>query len=194
MSDEAPFLSAVWMSERPVAREHVAPTIEAVLARDRAAHERDRRVRAGALLALTLLLPVLLWSAAHGVTPLVRGAYGLMAVGSAMIVAAEWVYLEWSRQALPGPADARSQLQLTAFMLMRQAMLLKTAPLWSAPVFIGAALIGLWLYQYRTHPAAFSLWIIIVAGWVATVLATRSTRARLDGRRHQMESLLNELQ
>ena len=53
------------------------------------------------LFALALLVPTMLWGAAYGVTPLVRGAYALMAVGSAMIVAAEWIYLEWSRQALP---------------------------------------------------------------------------------------------
>ena len=55
--------------------------------------------------------------------------YALMAVGGAVIVFAEWTYLEWSRQALPGPADARSQLQKTAFMLARQVMLMNTAPI-----------------------------------------------------------------
>ena len=193
MNDEAGSLSAVWMSDRPVARERVAPTIEAVLARDRTEHEHDHRVRVGALLALTLLLPVLLWSAAHGVTPLVRGAYALMSVGSAMIVAAEWIYLEWSRQALPGPVDARTQLQKAALMLTRQAMLLRMGPIWSAPVFIGGALIGLWLYRDRTHAAAFVVWTITLAGWVAAVVGTTFVRARLHPRRQQIERLLREL-
>jgi hypothetical protein len=141
-----------------------------------------------------LLLPVLLWSAAHGVTPLVRGAYALMAAGGAVIVFAEWSYLEWSRQALPGPADARSQLQKAAFMLGRQVMLMNTAPIWSSPVFIGVTLIGVWLYRERTHAEAFVIWTITTAGWLATALGTIAVRARLNERKLQMERLLGELQ
>ena len=194
MSDEARVLSAVWMSERPVDRASVMAAIDTVLDIDRAARERERLVRIGALVAMAFLLPMMLWSAAHGVTPLVRGAYALMAAGGAVIVFAEWTYLEWSRQALPGPADARSQLQKTAFMLTRQVMLINTAPLWSAPVFIGAALIGLWLYRERTHAGAFAVWTIIAAGWLEMWLGTVPVRARLHERRQQMERLLGELQ
>jgi hypothetical protein len=194
MSDDARLLSAVWMSDHPVDKARVMSAIDTVLDRDRAARERERRIRIGALVALTFLLPIMLWSAAHGVTPLVRGAYALMAAGGAVIVFAEWIYLEWSRQALPGPADARSQLQKTAFMLARQVMLMKTAPIWSSPVFIGVALIGVWLYRERTHAEAFVVWTITVAGWLAIGLGTIAVRARLNERRQQMERLLGELQ
>lgn len=195
MNDDATSLSAVWMSDQPVSKERVASTVEAVLDEDRAARTRERGIRGGCLLALALLLPVLLWCAAHGVTPLVRGAYALMAVGSAMLVAVEWIYLDWSRQALPGPADARSQLQRTAFMLRRQAMLMQTAPLWAAPVFIGTAMIGLWLYWERTHAAGFAMWTITAAAaWLALVLGPATARARLSDRLRQMERLLGDLQ
>ena len=107
---------------------------------------------------------------------------------------AEWSYLEWSRQALPGPADARSQLQKTAFMLTRQVMLMNTMPIWSSPVFIGVALIGVWLYRERTHAEAFVIWTITTAGWLATALGPVAVRARLNERQQQMERLLGELQ
>jgi hypothetical protein len=192
--DKALSLSAVWMSGPPASKERVTSIIDRVLDEDHQARERERRVRIGGLLAAALLVPALLWGAAYGVTPLVRGAYALMAVGTAAIVAAEWVYLAWSRQALPGPADARSQLQTTAFMLARQVVLLKTAPIWSAPVFVGVALIGAWLYRERTHVGAFGLWAIVVAGWLLAGRGTTSARAKLNERRLQIERLLSELQ
>jgi hypothetical protein len=194
MNDEAHVLSAVWMSEHAVDRARVLSAIDAVLDKDRAARARERKMRIGALAALVVLLPILVWAAAHGVTPLVRGAYALMAVGGAVIVFAEWTYLEWSRQALPGPADARSQLQKAAFMLARQVMLLNTAPIWSSPVFIGVALIGVWLYRERTHAEAFVIWTITAAGWLAMGLSTIAVRRRLNERKQQMEQLLGEMQ
>jgi hypothetical protein len=193
MSDDARWLSAAWMSEDPAEKADVTLTIEAVLDRDRAEADRDRRTRIGSLVAVGLLLPVVLWAAAHGVTPLVRGAYALMAIGLAVIVTAEWLYLEWSKQALPGPVDARSQLQKTAFMLTRQARLLTTAAMWSSPVFIGAALIGAWLYRERTHTEAIVVWAITAAGWLAMGLGTVGVGARLTRRREQLERLLAEL-
>lgn len=192
MSDNAPSLSAVWMSDQPEDKERVMSAIDTVLAKDRAA--RARRIRVGSLSALACLLPAILWATAHGVTPLVRGAYALMAVGSAMVVLAEWMYLDWSRRALPGPADARSQLQRTAFMLARQVRLMRTAPLWSSPIFVGVAMIGLWLYRERSHSEAFVLWTITAAGWLAAWLGTVSARSKLNERRLQMERLLSELQ
>jgi hypothetical protein len=194
MSDDARELSAVWMSDHPVDKASVMSAIDTVLDKDRAARDRERRIRIGPLVALALLLPVLLWSAAHGVTPLVRGAYALMAVGGAVIVFAEWTYLAWSSQALPGPADARSQLQKTAFLLARQVMLMNTAPILSSPVFIGLALIGVWLYRERTHAEAFVLWTITAASWLAVALGTAAVRARLNEQKQQMERLLGELQ
>ena len=194
MSEDARVLSAIWMSDHPVDKAGVMSAIDTVLAKDRAARARERRTRIGALVALAFLLPMMLWSAAYGVTPLVRGAYALMAAGGAVIVFAEWTYLEWSRQLLPGPADARSQLQKAAFMLARQVMLMNTAPIWSSPVFIGVALIGVWLFRERTHAEAFVVWTITTAGWVATALGTVAVRARLNERKQQMERLLGELQ
>jgi hypothetical protein len=194
MSDDSLSLSAVWMSDHPVGKEHVMSTIQTVLENDRASRARERRIRIGSLLALTCLLPIMLWAAAHGVTPLVRGAYALMAAGSAAIVCAEWMYLEWSREALPGPADARSQLQRTAFMLSRQMMLLNTAPVWAAPIFVGVGMIGLWLYRERNHSEGFFLWIVMVAGWLGAWLGGASTRARLNEQELLMQRLLNELQ
>ena len=194
MSEDARVLSAIWMSDHPVGKAGVMSAIDTVLAKDRAARARERRTRIGALVALAFLLPMMLWSAAYGVTPLVRGAYALMAAGGAVIVFAEWTYLEWSRQLLPGPADARSQLQKAAFMLARQVMLMNTAPIWSSPVFIGVALIGVWLFRERTHAEAFVVWTITTAGWVATALGTVAVRARLNERKQQMERLLGELQ
>jgi hypothetical protein len=163
---------------------------------DNAADREDlsQDIRIGALVALAFLLPMMLWAAAHGVTPLVRGAYALMAVGGGAIVIAEWIYLQWSRQALPGPVDARSQIQKTAFMLGRQVMLMNTAATWSSPVFVGVTIIGVWLYRERTHAEAFALWTITVAGWLAMELGTVAARVRLNDRRQQMERLLSELQ
>jgi hypothetical protein len=194
MNEDARVLSAVWMSDHPVDKASVMTAINTVLDQDRAARARERRIRVGALVALALLLPLMLWSAAHGVTPLVRGAYALMAAGGAVIVCAEWIYLEWSRQALPGPADARSQLQKAAFMLARQVMLMSTAPIWSSPVFIGVALIGVWLYRERTHAEAFVVWTISTAGWLAAGLGTVAVRGKLNERKLQMERLLGELE
>ncbi|MEO7189889.1 MAG: hypothetical protein ABI051_02415 [Vicinamibacterales bacterium] len=169
-------------------------SIDTVLERDRAARQRERGIRVGLLLVLVCLLPTMLWAAAHGVTPLVRAAYALMAAGSAVAVFAEWMFLDWSRRALPGPADACSQLQRTASMLARQIVLMKTAPIWSSPIFVGVAMIGLWLYRDRAHSEAFVLWAITGAGWVAAGLGTASARAKLNKRRLQMEQLLSELQ
>src|SRR5262245_53425531 len=115
MNDDARFLSTVWMTEPRADKERLMAAIDIVLEKDRAARNREHAIRGGSLIVLACLVPTMLWAAAHGVSPLVRGAYALMAAGSAVVVFAEWAYLEWSRQALPGPADARSQLQRTAF-------------------------------------------------------------------------------
>jgi len=69
-----------------------------------------------------------------------------------------------------------------------------TAPIWSSPVYIGVALIGVWLYRERTQAEAFVVWTIAAAGWLAAGLGTVAVRARLNQRRQQMERLLGELQ
>jgi hypothetical protein len=117
----------------------------------------------------------------------------MMAVGCGAIVAAEWLYLEWSRQALPGPTDAQSQLRITAFMLGRQARLMNIAALWSSPIFLGVMLIAAWMYQQRTHAGALVLGVVTVGAWIAAGLSAWSVSARIDNRRHEMERLLNEL-
>jgi len=193
MIDDTSALPAVWTSNEPARDGSAASAIARVLEKDRAARERERRVRHGSLLALACLLPVLLWAAAHGVTPLVRGAYALMAAGAAALVSAEWLYLDWSAQGLPGPVDARSQLQTTAFMLTRQMRLLKTAPFWTSPLFAGAILIGVWMYGARTHAGAFLVWTVTAAGWMGGALGTASARSRLSETKLELERLLRDL-
>jgi hypothetical protein len=188
MNDDA--LPAIWTSDSPVNKEAV---MSAMLDEDRALRDKDLRIRIAFALALAVLCPVLVWGAAYGISPLVRGGYGLMAVGTALLVATEWMYLTWSRQALPGPADARSQLQTSAFLLSRQASLMRTAPLWCAPIFIGTGLIGLWLYQQRSATGGSLLWAAIVTAWIVASVGGVSTATKLHERRRRMERLLTDL-
>jgi hypothetical protein len=192
MNDDA--LPAIWTSDPPADKETLMTAMNAVLEEDRADRDKDRRLRAGFLFApLALLCPTLIWCAVYGISPLVRGGYALMAVGTALVVSKEWMYLTWSRQALPGPADARSQLQRSTFLLSRQASLARMAALWFAPVFLGTALIGLWLFQQRSATGGSLLWAVVVAGWTAVSLGGMSMGAKLDERRLRMERLLAEL-
>ena len=59
-----------------------------------------------------------------------------MAMGTAMVLFAKWLHRTWSRQALPGAAGARSELQKLALVVARQAGLCRTTPIWCAPVFL----------------------------------------------------------
>jgi hypothetical protein len=191
MNDDS--LSAIWMSDPPVDKEVVMNAINAVLDEDRAAFDKDRWIRIGGVFALGLLCPALMFCAVYGISPLVRGGYALMAVGTALLVSLEWMFLSWSRQAQPGPADARSQLQLSAFLLSRQSGLLKMAALGCAPIFVGVALLGLWTYQQRSAAGGFLLWAVVVAGWVVVSVGGMSMGAKLDERRRRMERLLADL-
>ena len=186
-------LSSVWTGDPPMEKNAVLAAVTAVLHEDRASRERERAIRIPSLLALAVLCPVLLWCAAYGISPIIRGAYALMAAGSAVLVATEWMFFEWDRHALPGPMDARSQLQKTAFMLARQATLMKTALLWSAPVFIGTALIGLWLYQERSHGAGYLLWAFVGPAWCVASIGGGAMGVKLDQRRLRIERLLTDL-
>ena len=67
--------------------------VNAVLNEDRAAREKDRWTNIGGGLSVALLCPALLWCAAYGITPLVRGGYALMAAGTAILVSTGWMYL-----------------------------------------------------------------------------------------------------
>jgi len=166
--------------------------MNAVLDDDRAACEKDRWVRVASVIAVGLLCPALLWFAANGRTPLVRGGYSLMAMGTAMVLFAEWLHRTWSRQALPGAADARSELQKLALVVARHASLCRTAPIWCAPVFLGALLVGTWVYQERSVSGGYLLWASIGTAWVMSWMTGFSKAKKLTERRTQIESLLSE--
>ncbi len=191
MNDDS--LPALWISDPPAKKEAVMSAMNAVLDEDRAVREKDRGIRIAFVLALALLCPALMWCAAYGTSPLVRGGYALMAVGTALLVSTDWMYLTWSRQALPGPADARSQLQKSTFLLSRQASLMRMASLWCAPIFIGTGFIGLWLYQQRSAAGGALLWAAVVTGWIVVSMGGMSMAVKLDARRRRMERLLTEL-
>ena len=191
MTDDS--LPAIWMSDAPMGKEHLLSAMHAALEADRAAGRREFVARGASAAALALLCPVLLWAAAYGKTPLVRGGYALMAVGAAVAVFAEWMYLSWSRQAFPGPVDARSQLQSSALMLFRQSTLMRTAALWCAPLFVGTAFIATWLYQERGHMAGYLLRITVAVTWCVSAAGGGSMAAQLDHRRRRLEELLTDV-
>lgn len=190
MSEDS--LPAAWIADQPIQNNSVLAATNAVLDEDRACREREGTMRIVSLLALALLCPALLWCAAYGVAPLVRGGYALMAAGSAVLVTIEWIYLAWSHQALPGPADARSHLQRTAFVLARQARLMRTAALWCAPIFVGTALIGMWLFQEVNHVAGYLLWATVGTAWCLVSMGGGATAAKLDERRVRVEQVLGD--
>jgi len=186
-------LRETWVSGQPLDPGWVTNAMNAVREEEtRDARGRERWIHRIAVLAVLGLCPVLLWCAAFGVAPMVRAGYALMAVGTAMMVFAEWLFSAWSRQGLPGPVDTRSQLQKTAFVLSRQAHLLRTAPLWCAPIFAGTALVVTWVYRERSHPAAYVLWGLVGAAWLLAASSGRSQGAALDTRRNRLLELLND--
>ena len=191
MNDDA--LRAIWISNQPAHEESLMTTVAAVLEEDRADQQKERLARFGAAVVRGLLCPALLWFTAFGKTPLVRGGYALMAVGAAVMLSAEWMNRTRSRKALPGPVDTRSQLQTTASLLSRQVTHYRACAVWSAPVFLGAALIGAWIYQERSQTAGAALWLAIAAAWVAASIMTSSKGRKLDERRARMERLLSDL-
>ena len=193
MSEDASALQTAWMSEAAGREPDLRSAARRVLDRDAAERARERRFGVAGLTALLVLLPVLIWASAHGITPLVREAYGLMAVGCVAIVVSEWLYLEWSRRALPGPEDTRSQLQRTAFLLECRAWLGRTAALWSAPVFAGVLLISVWLYRERTPAGAIALGALDIAAWVCVGFFTGRVAASLERRRRQLQDALADL-
>jgi hypothetical protein len=186
-------LPAVWISDAPVNKEAVMIALDAVLREDRDARDKERWARIASVAALTLLCPALIWCAAYGRTPVVRGGYALMAAGTALFAFVDWLLLGWRRQARPGPADARSQLHRTAFLLSRQAHLIRTAAVWCAPIFIGTALIAVWIYRERSHTEAWLLWALVGAGWLTSAVAGVSKATQLDDRRTRVEQVLNDL-
>ena len=190
MSHDA--LRAVWVSHTDTHKENLMTVMNAVLEEDRSACETDRWVRVAAVIAVGLLCPALLWFAANGRTPLVRGGYSLMAMGTAMVLFAQWLHRTWSRQALPGAADARSELQKLGLAVSRQAGLFRTAPIWCAPIFVGAVLIGAWIYQERSVGGGYFLWGTVGTAWVVNWMTGFSKARKLTERRTQIDSLLSE--
>ena len=193
MNEEASVLHAAWMSDAAGDERERRAAIRVVLDADRAARARERRRRTGSLAAMVALVPPLLWAAAYGVTPLVRVAYALMAIGCAAGVSAEWLYLEWSRRALPGPDDMRSQLQRTAFLVECQVWLARTAVLWTAPIFVGLSLICLWLARERSAGAAVTLQTLGLAAWIAAVTFAGRMAAVLARQSQQLRDALADL-
>lgn len=192
MNEEGAALQAAWMSGSASSDDRIRSAVARIVDKD-AAQRRERQLRIGGLAAMLSLVPVLLWAAAYGVAPLVRGAYALMAAGCVAIVVVEWLYLDWSRRALPGPDDMRSHLQRTAFMLERQGWLGRTAVLWSSPVFIGVALISVWLFRERTVGGALTVATIDASAWIAAAVLGGRGAAALGRRRQQMEEILADL-
>jgi hypothetical protein len=190
MSDDA--LRAVWQSN-PATGSPSRSALVAILEKDRALRDRERWTRIACVVILGVLCPVSIYCAAFGVTPLIRGAYALMGTGLAFGAAAEWMYLGWSGQAMPGARDMRSQLEKAAILLSRQASLIKTAPLWCGPVFLSVACIGVWIYEARSHSEAVGLWVLVGTAWaISSAIAYRKGRA-VDSRRSQLEQILDEL-
>ena len=126
MHDDA--LVRAWMAGGDTRGEPIRRAVDAALVQDRSDRDRGRWIRNLSLGCAALLWIVLLWCAAHGITPLVRGGYALMAAGVAVLLFVEFSYASWNVQARPGPRDSLTQIHTTIVMLARQATLARTAP------------------------------------------------------------------
>ena len=122
-------LQEIWTTQESINadnKENVMNAIQLILAQDQANQEKKSRENLWWLPVHLLILVLLFFFIARGITPMVRAGYGLMAVGLAIMLTVVWLFEGWSRQALPGPMDTRSQLQKAAFLLSRQAIIPKT--------------------------------------------------------------------
>lgn len=186
-------LQELWISQKTADKENVMNSIQVILDEDKICRDKERRTNLWLAPVYLLLLPLLFLCAALGKTPMVRAGYALMACGLAVALSAVWLFNRWARQALPGPADTRSQLQKAAFILSRQANLASTSSLWIAPLFLGGGLIGLWIYQERGHLEAFGLWAILGSLWLwATFGGMKKAKAALETMA-RIEQLLRDL-
>ena len=140
-----------------------------------------------------LLWIVLLWCAAHAITPLVRGGYALMAAGIAVTLFAGFSFASWHVQARPGAQDSLTQIHISMLLLAREATLARMAPAWCAPVFVGGVMIGWWVYAERSHVVAFVVWTAMVGGWIATLLGGRTIAREFNARRVRLERVLRDL-
>lgn len=191
MSDEELFRE--WTANDAATQEQVRRAVEAALAEDRLAHRRGQLVRLSSIGLASLLWIVLLWCSANGVTPVVRGGYALMAAGIAVMLFAQFAYASWSDQAQPGPSDSLTQIRTGIFMLRRQGALVRSAPAWCAPIFVGAGLVGWWIYAERSHLGAVALWLAVATGWFLSVVGGNYAGRELDARRSRLEQVLTDL-
>jgi hypothetical protein len=191
MNDDA--LRSAWLSMQDTGMEPIVATVDAVLREDHEARVNERWVRIAFLVVLMLLCPATIWFAAHGVSPLIRGAYALMAAGLAIAVFAEWTYLAWSHQAQPGAATTTAQLQTTAMVLSRHAQLVRFAPLWNLPIFLGAALVAWWVYLERSHVAGATVGATTFVAWLALIAIATAKGREIDARRSRIDQLRDEL-
>ena len=176
-------------------KETLMNSIQLILAQDQAIQEKQRRFNLWmAPVQLVILLLVFL-CVAHGRTPIVRAGYALMAVGLTILLSVIWLFESWSRKALPGPVDTRSQLQKAAFLLSRQASLAKTSALWVAPVFLGGGSdrgCGR-VSQERGHFQGYVLWVPLALLWMGGLIVGRNKAKAADEKRARMEELLQDL-
>ncbi len=186
-------LQELWISQQTIKEEILMNSIEAVLEDDRIFQKKERWINIWSTAILFVLLPVLLWFAAIGKTPIVRAGYALMAVGVAIMVFAAWVFNNWARQSLAGPVDTRSQLQKAAFLLSRQSSLVRSSPIWGAPMFLGGALIGLWTYQQRGPMGGSVVWLLLAVAWLALTLGCVRKARDVEKTKARMEELLRDL-
>lgn len=188
-------LQEIWTSQETQGqeKENIMNTIQSILAQDQADQERQRRMNLWGVPLQLVLLPLLFYCAATGKTPVVRAGYALMAAGLAISVSAAWLFASWSRQALPGPVDTRSQLRKAAFLLSRQADLAKTSALWAAPLFLGVALIGLWGYLERGRLVGYVVWALLAVLWTGVLQGGRKKAKAAEETKARMEELLSEL-
>jgi hypothetical protein len=186
-------LQEIWTLQETEQKETVMKSIELILAQDEADREKQRRAHLWWTPLHLALLPLLFYCAATGKTPVVRAGYALMAAGIAVATSATWLFASWSRQALPGPMDTRSQLRKAAFLLSRQASLAKASALWAAPLFLGVALIGLWGYLERGHLLGYLVWGPVALLWIGVSYGGRKQAKAAEERKARVEELLGEL-
>ena len=182
-----------WQSGNSGPGRSIRTAIETALATDRAARHRDRLIRVLSIGCVAVLSPLLVWAAATAATPLVRGGYAMMALGAAGMLFGEHIYASWNRQAQPGANDSLTQIGTTLVMLRQQATLLRSGALWSAPIFVGASMVGWWIYVERSPITAVILWLAVAILWTLTAISGTRKARDLDDRRSRLEAVLSDL-
>lgn len=78
-------------------------------------------------------------------------------------------------------------------MLDYQQWLGRTAVVWSSPVFIGVAMICVWLYRERTLASAVTVGGLTLAAWVGGGVLVSRAVGELGRRKRQLEDVLADL-